>query len=252
MYCKLHYLKRLGFGYWQAEVVADSDDGYYASDGRSYTGGLAHLVFDADNTPHIIFSDIASAHWGDNNSCVLNVGNIRYAVLRDGVWNLRTIYRQPKPLASYNAFEMHAMCLVVSNLTDSIRVIGEEMEITDFYEYDSRLVELSWADVTTTSDNDHEGLLPDRFRLYQNCPNPFNPTTFISYDLPRRSRVTIDVFNLLGQLVRTLVDKEESAGSYTITWDGTIARGQSATTGVYLYRFQAGDHVETKKMLLVK
>jgi len=52
--------------------------------------------------------------------------------------------------------------------------------------------------------------------------------------------------------VKTLVDREQSAGSYTVTWDGTSSSGQSASTGVYLYRFEAGDHVETKKMSLLK
>ena len=252
VYCKLYFLKRLGNANWQSEIVADSDDGYYASDGRSYTGGLAHLVFDADNTPHIVFSDIASAHWGDHGSCVLNVGNIRYAVLEDGAWSLKTVYHQPKPLGSYNAFEMHALCLVVSDITDTIRVIGEEMEITDFYEYDSRLVEFSWADVTTDADEESEELMPGLFHLHQNCPNPFNLATTISYDLSRRSHVTIEVFNLLGERVQTLVDEVKHSGSYTVYWDGTSTNGQTVATGVYLYCFQAGSYVETQKMLLLK
>ncbi len=101
-------------------------------------------------------------------------------------------------------------------------------------------------------EDDHGSLLPYRFELSQNYPNPFNPATTIEYSLPRRSSVRIDVFNLLGQKVRTLVDREESAGAYSITWDGTSSTGEAVSTGVYLYRFQADDHVETKKMLLLK
>ena len=125
------------------------------------------------------------------------------------------------------------------------------MEITDFYEYDSRLVEFSWADVTTDVD-DYGDELPDRFRLYQNFPNPFNVSTTINYYLPQRSHVTIDIFNLLGQRVRTLVDEEKPAGSYTASWDGTSTGGQSVATGVYLYRIWAGNRIETRKMLLLK
>ena len=252
VYCKLYYLKRLGHANWQSEIIAYRDDGYYASDGRTYTGGLCHLVFDTENTPHIVFSDIASAHWGENGSNVLNVGNIRYAVLEDGVWNISTIYHQSRPHAFYNATEMHGMCLIVSDFTDSVRVIGEEMEITGWYEYTSRLVEFSWADITTDAEEESRNVLPDRFCLYQNFPNPFNLTTFISYNLPRRSNVRIEIFNLLGQRVQTLVDKEKPAGSYTVSWDGNSAKGQPVATGVYLYRLQAGDHVETRKMLLLK
>jgi len=94
--------------------------------------------------------------------------------------------------------------------------------------------------------------LPYRFELSQNYPNPFNPVTTMEYNLPRKSNVTIEVYNVLGQKIRTLLDREKSAGSYTITWDGKTANGQPAATGVYLYSFQAGDYVETKKMILLK
>ncbi|MBU1117337.1 MAG: T9SS type A sorting domain-containing protein [Bacteroidetes bacterium] len=106
--------------------------------------------------------------------------------------------------------------------------------------------------ITDVEEDEYGETLPYRFELSQNYPNPFNPVTTIEYNLPRRSSIRIDVFNLLGQKVRTLVDREESAGSYTITWDGTSTSGQSVSTGVYFYRFQADDHVETKKMLLLK
>ena len=252
VYCKLYFLKRLGDANWQSEIVADSDDGYYASDGRSYTGGLAHLVFDAENTPHIIFSDIASAHWGDHGSCVLNVGNIRYAVLENGVWNLRTIYHQPKPLASYNAIEMHGMCLVVSDLTDSIRVIGEEMDINDFYEYDSKLVELSWADVTTDIEGAPDNSLPRQYYLFQNRPNPFNTGTSIEFNLNQRSYVILSIYNLLGQKVNILIEDELSAGNHSIYWDGTDYLGNTVSTGIYFYCLQSSDFTETRKMLLLK
>ena len=252
VYCKLLLLKKLGYGIWQTEVIAGYDDGYYASDGRSYTGGLSHLVFDSDNTPHIIFSDIASAHWGENGSNVLNVGNIRYAVLENGAWNIRTIYHQPRPLAFYNATEMHGMCLVVSNLTDSVRVIGEEMEITGWYAYTSRLVEFSWAEVATDADEEPGNVLPDRFHLQQNFPNPFNSGTMIEYSIPSRTDINISIFNMLGQHVKTLVSEEMGAGDYTIQWDGTSKEGIEVGSGVYFYRLKARDHVEAKKMLLLK
>jgi hypothetical protein len=101
-------------------------------------------------------------------------------------------------------------------------------------------------------DDDFDGVLHYSFELSQNYPNPFNPVTTIEYNLPRRSSVRIDIYNLLGQRVRTLVDREESAGSHTTTWDGTNAAGEAVSTGVYFYRFQAGDRVEMKKMLMLK
>ncbi len=106
--------------------------------------------------------------------------------------------------------------------------------------------------ITDVKDDEFGDILPFRFELSQNYPNPFNPITTIKYNLPERSHVTIEVYNSLGQKVRTLVNREESAGSYTITWNGTNSSGKSVSTGVYLYRFQAGNYVESKKMLLLR
>jgi len=100
-------------------------------------------------------------------------------------------------------------------------------------------------------DVDHHNI-PYEYSLSQNYPNPFNPVTVFEYSLPERSHVNIEIYNVLGQKVATLVGREDAAGSYTIDWNGTDASGKSVATGVYLYRLQAGDHIETKKMLLLK
>ncbi|MBU8933222.1 MAG: T9SS type A sorting domain-containing protein [candidate division Zixibacteria bacterium] len=95
-------------------------------------------------------------------------------------------------------------------------------------------------------------ILPTSFVTEQNYPNPFNTGTTIQYCLFTRSHVEIDVFNVLGQRVRTLVNADQSANSYEITWDGTNNRHQSVASGVYFYRVRAGDFVATRKMLLLK
>lgn len=106
---------------------------------------------------------------------------------------------------------------------------------------------------STTGVQDGEiTILPLDFLLNQNYPNPFNPATTISYSLSQRGRVTIEVFNLLGQKVNTLIDRDEAAGTYSINWNGTDASGHKVATGVYFYRLRAGDYVETKKMILLK
>ena len=94
--------------------------------------------------------------------------------------------------------------------------------------------------------------LPGAFCLTQNYPNPFNPTTIIEYSVPTRAHVSVEIFNILGQQVRSLVDEMKSAGRYRTEWNGTDAEGHSVATGVYLYRFKAGGFVETKKMVLLK
>ena len=93
---------------------------------------------------------------------------------------------------------------------------------------------------------------PQDFRLYQNYPNPFNSETEIRYDLPVQRRVKLTIYNLLGQMVKVLVDKNQEAKSYKIRWDGTDSRGEKVPTGLYLNRIEAGSMILMKKMLLVE
>jgi hypothetical protein len=95
-------------------------------------------------------------------------------------------------------------------------------------------------------------LIPTEFSLYPNRPNPFNPSTVISYDLPKATYVRIEVINILGQRVITLVDEQKIAGRYEVEWNGVDAGGNRVSSGIYLYRMKAGDFVSTKKMLLMK
>ena len=93
---------------------------------------------------------------------------------------------------------------------------------------------------------------PSAFQLIQNKPNPFNPTTTIEYDLPRRAHVTIRVYDTLGREVRTLLDATQPAGFHQIAWNGRDLHGKAVSSGVYLYTMTAGSFVESKKMLLLK
>jgi len=89
--------------------------------------------------------------------------------------------------------------------------------------------------------------LPKEFALYQNYPNPFNPTTKIKYDLPNDSRVTISIYNLIGQEVATLVDENQEAGFKSVEWNAG-----SLPSGMYVYRLTANTFSDVKKMLLLK
>ena len=93
--------------------------------------------------------------------------------------------------------------------------------------------------------------LPTDFALGQNYPNPFNPSTIIPYQLPAAGHVRLDVFNMLGQRLATLVDAERSAGAHTAQWDGTDAAGQAVGAGVYIYRLSSGGVSESRRMTLV-
>lgn len=92
-----------------------------------------------------------------------------------------------------------------------------------------------------------DGTVPERFELSQNYPNPFNPATQIRFSLPNDAHVTMRIFNVLGQQVKVLVDEYHTAGTYTTTFDAGML-----SSGVYFYRIEAGDFVETKRLMLIK
>jgi archaellum component FlaF (FlaF/FlaG flagellin family) len=169
----------------------------------------------------------------------------------------------------------------INNLPSNIRIflkdnlLGTEKEVTEGYVYNYELIMAQRSNLTdlslirkgstplanrqsfenrfeitinpTTTSTPIDGELPQVMALNQNYPNPFNPTTQISYDLPQSADVRLDVFNIQGQRVATLVNAAQSAGTHNVTFDAA-----NLASGVYLYRLQAGATVLTKKMTLVK
>jgi hypothetical protein len=131
---------------------------------------------------------------------------------------------------------------------------------------------------TSIEEEDEEVSLPDRFSLFQNYPNPFNPATTIAFELrtqsqalahtvppggdeealaPQReqaSRVfaSLKIYNIRGQLVKTLIEDELTPGRYQITWDGTDGSGEKVASGVYLYRLKTSQSQTTRRMILLK
>ncbi len=95
-------------------------------------------------------------------------------------------------------------------------------------------------------------LLPEKFALEQNYPNPFNPQTSIRFGLPKSGFTTLEIYNVLGQKVKTLIEKELPAGYYTVIWNGNDKSGKESASGVYFYRLKSGDKSAYKKMLLIK
>jgi hypothetical protein len=106
--------------------------------------------------------------------------------------------------------------------------------------------------ITSVGDNEIVYNQPSDFILYDNYPNPFNPSTTIKYSLPIQSKVTLSIYNILGQEIRTLVDEVQSSGIKTISWNGRDNHGKQVSSGIYLYRIQSGVFTATKKMVLVE
>ncbi|HIA85876.1 MAG TPA: T9SS type A sorting domain-containing protein [Candidatus Marinimicrobia bacterium] len=98
---------------------------------------------------------------------------------------------------------------------------------------------------------DHE-VIPKSFTLHQNYPNPFNPITTLRYDLPEQSHVTIVIYDMLGRTVKQLINTTQDAGFKSVIWNATNDYGKPVSAGVYLYQIQAGEFVQTRKMVLLK
>ena len=138
-------------------------------------------------------------------------------------------------------------------LTSGEPAVGAQVRLFD-------LADLGAAPLAATTDGSGHftlplatlsGLLPERFELGSNYPNPFNPSTIIPYQLPASMHVRLEVFNLLGQRIATLVDGERPAGFHTAVWDATDAIGQAVGAGVYLYRLSGDGGKITRRMLLI-
>lgn len=97
-----------------------------------------------------------------------------------------------------------------------------------------------------------EEFIPTEFSVKQNYPNPFNPTTIIKYEIAEQSIVTINIYNMLGQRIATLLNNEKPAGSFEVVWNGTDDFGKKVASGTYIYRVTAGVNTISKKMVLLK
>ena len=93
---------------------------------------------------------------------------------------------------------------------------------------------------------------PKEFSLHQNYPNPFNPETTIKYQLPEKSFITLKIYNIHGQEIKTLINDEKPAGYHSINWDATNNYGIKVSSGIYIYQLNAGNFTQTKKMILLR
>jgi len=124
--------------------------------------------------------------------------------------------------------------------------------ITDLSWNEGEAVELA-AEMTINFGLSVDGLqLPDVYALHQNYPNPFNPFTTLRYDLPENAMVNITIYDMMGRVVKTMVNSEQEAGFKSIQWDGTNHAGATVSAGLYLYTIQADNFHQTKKMILLK
>ena len=95
-------------------------------------------------------------------------------------------------------------------------------------------------------------MMPTEYAIHQNYPNPFNPVTTLRYDIPENAMINITIYDMLGRQVKTLINQTQDAGYRSVIWDATNDYGKPVSAGVYLYQIQAGEYMQTKKMVLLK
>ena len=125
-----------------------------------------------------------------------------------------------------------------------VEMSGPSGQVTYLPQFSSGTVSVN---TVTAVEDENAGALPTEFSLSQNYPNPFNPSTMIEFALPRAGHVELTIFNVLGQKVDVLLDRQMAAGSHSIEWDAS-----NQPSGIYFYRIASTSGVDTKKMSLIK
>ncbi len=194
-----------------------------------------------------------------NVTCVGTVSNkaaigakvkVRATINGQAVWQMREILTQ-NTFNGHNSLRAH-FGLGEASTVDTLKIewpSGMVDEITDFLP--NKFVTVTEGG-EVTSVEDEILLTPKAFTLGQNYPNPFNPTTSIEYTLATTSDISLKVYNIRGQEIRTLLSGLQSAGTHTIAWDGRDNFGKTVAGGVYIYRIKTGSLVQSNKMVLLK
>jgi hypothetical protein len=200
---------------------------------RAASDSTETLSYDFSKT----VGDTVAVHYRNGDTTVVTVAYDRF----------RSIFgRMLRQWGFWEQWRGSSLYMLVE-VTDSL---GQTFESVEAGQYD---ICLRGADINgirygTISGASEEGAqVPDATTLTQNYPNPFNPTTVIRYGLPHAARVSVAVFNVLGQQVAVVEEGMRDAGYHDVTFDG-----KNMASGVYLYRLQAGEFVQTRKLVLMK
>jgi hypothetical protein len=146
----------------------------------------------------------------------------------------------------------HIITDTVNTIPDVKMVPTQGGQFTIRLGYEPIFLEGDLLAVVTDVESHSRSSLPSSFELKQNYPNPFNPETVIVYDLPKTSHVQLVIYDLLGRHVKALINKQQQAGHFQTTWDGTNEHNLPVAAGVYLCRMEAGEFVKVIKLALVK
>jgi len=244
--------------------------GHFLHDSKAFRGNRGFSWGDFDNDGDV---DLFAAHVdGFDNTFFSNDGNanswinikfvgtlsnimaigtkvrVKANIKGSPVWQLREISGQSGGGVggSQNSFNAE-FGLGDASVIDSLIIEWPSGTIENFTNVNVNQFITATENGGITGINEKSYNFPNQFELSQNYPNPFNPVTSIRYSLPEASEVSLSIYNLKGELAAVLVKRYLPAGNHTVTWDGS-----NFASGIYFYRLQAGDFVQTRKMVLLK
>lgn len=201
---------------------------------------LLFVDYNNSEPENIVFDAPPPDNHGESHWVIAHAGG-PFGVATMSVNNISdlTDAGSPDSVSLYHRNEGEGTFSILETTIDEDRIVAEVSPFGEFI--------LGWNDVPVSVDKDPLAALPQEFMLHQNFPNPFNPSTVIQFDIPFRSHVLLEVYNVLGQPVALLVDEHRPAGYYTEHFDaGHLA------SGIYFYRIQAEDFVEVRKLMLLR
>ncbi len=204
----------------------------FSPTGRDEIWAISPFVTLSDNIDYIVTGSTASF----NSSAKLDVFISRFNSNSD------TCFQKIAPETDTLKFELTDYGRIID-----LQLVGSKVYVDSTAPIDS----LICPKLANKVDKDDK-TLPEEFKLLQNYPNPFNPQTTITYYMQNQSEVLLQIFNLNGKLVKTLVNKKQNRGKYSVRWDATDNAGNSAPSGIYICRLQIGRKLLTSKLILSK
>ncbi len=229
------------------EVVADNEDIYFIK-----TDGDGNILWKRNYGGPEHEQGYSFRQLSDNGYLIVgwtasfsSTGQDLYVLRTDSLGNFiwdRVLDGKGDYALGYSITKADSGCYVIAGRTTNPATGG-----VDVY-----FIKMKIEDLTGVPDEESPYSLPQQFALSQNYPNPFNSSTTVNFDIAKSGEVKLEIFNALGQKVRTLVNQWMSPGSYHLNWDGRDEKGDSVASGVYFCKVQTEESSQTKKMLLLK
>lgn len=235
-------------GYWNTQTLLE----FYSSFSRSI---FRHLITGTDETRNRM-ADLAAIEcaWGFITLELNGTSQVLFNIVHIGGTSQYWWEGDRVLLATltFKAGDTTTVCIDTVNVSDAWQLGYYRSDAEKFCpKYNMPFCfKIGGSDVREIGEADDSR--PSEFSLSQNYPNPFNPVTNIQFTVLKTTQVKLEVFNIVGQKVKTLVNEEMKPGTYSTDWDGKDGDGNSVSSGIYFYRMQADQFTDMKKMVLVK